>query len=75
MGRPRDALAWYAASGETMVDQIAYLAPAHLRQAEMYERLGEPQQAREHYRKFVQLWQDCDPELRPMVEAARVKSR
>ncbi len=75
MGRPRDALAWYAASGETLVDQIAYLAPAHLRQAEMYERLGEPQQAREHYRKFAQLWQDCDPELRPMVEAARAKSR
>ena len=74
MGRPRDALAWYAASGETMVDQIAYLAPAHLRQAEMYERLGEPQQAREHYRKFVQLWQDCDPELRPMVDAARIKA-
>ena len=58
----------------TMVDQIAYLAPAHLRQADMDARLGEPRQACEHYRKFVQLWQDCDLELRPMVEAARIKA-
>jgi tetratricopeptide (TPR) repeat protein len=73
LGREREALAWYAASGETPVEQIGYLAPSHLRQAEIYEKLGEKDKAVEHYRRFVELWKDCDPELRPMVEAARRK--
>jgi DNA-binding SARP family transcriptional activator/TolB-like protein len=73
MGRDREALSWYAASGETPLDQLGYLAPAHLRQAEVYEKLGEKQKAAEHYRRFVELWEGCDPELRPMVEEARRK--
>jgi tetratricopeptide (TPR) repeat protein len=71
LGREREALAWYAAAGQTQSDQLAYLAPAHLRQAEIFEKLGEKQKAAEHYRKFLQLWGECDPELRPMVEEAR----
>jgi DNA-binding SARP family transcriptional activator/tetratricopeptide (TPR) repeat protein len=74
MGRDREALAWYAASGQAGLDQLAYLAPAHLRQAEIYERLGERQKAAEHYRRFVELWKECDPELRPMVDEARRKA-
>jgi tetratricopeptide (TPR) repeat protein len=46
-------------------------APAHLRLAEIYERQGERQKAREHYARFVELWKDCDPELRPLVEDAQ----
>jgi tetratricopeptide (TPR) repeat protein len=74
MGRDRDAVAWYAASGETPLDQLAYLAPAHLRQAEIYEKLGEKRKAAEHYGKFVELWKECDPELRPLVDEARRKA-
>jgi DNA-binding SARP family transcriptional activator/TolB-like protein len=73
MGREREALAWYAASGQTPTEQIAYLAPAQLRQAEIYERLGQREKAAEHYGKFVELWKDCDPELRPLMEEARRK--
>lgn len=74
MGRYPEALVWYAASGEAGLDQLAYLAPAHLRQAEMYEKLGDKQKAAEHYGRFVGLWKECDPELRPLVDEARRKA-
>lgn len=38
--------------------------------AERYERLGEPERAARHYGYFVELWRDCDPELRPEVARA-----
>ncbi len=47
------------------------LAPSHLRRAELYEELGDDERARRHYARFLELWQDPDPELRPMVESAR----
>jgi tetratricopeptide (TPR) repeat protein len=74
MGRDREALAWYAASGEAGLDQLAYLAPSHLRQAELREKLGDKQKAAEHYGRFVELWKECDPELRPLVVEARRKA-
>jgi DNA-binding SARP family transcriptional activator/TolB-like protein len=46
-------------------------APAHLRMAQIYERQGERQKAAAHYARFAELWKDCDPELRPLVEEAR----
>ncbi len=49
---------------------IVYLAPALLRSAEVYERLGEREQAATHYQRFITRWKNCDPELRPMVTAA-----
>jgi thiaminase len=48
-----------------------YLAVSYLRRAEIHDRLGENAQAAEHYTEFIDLWSDCDPELRPMVEEAR----
>ncbi|HEX2251618.1 MAG TPA: tetratricopeptide repeat protein, partial [Gemmatimonadales bacterium] len=46
-------------------------APAHFRLGEIYERKGDRQKARAHYARFAELWSDCDPELRPLVEQAR----
>jgi hypothetical protein len=46
-------------------------APAHRRLAELYERRGEPQKAAAHRARFAELWKDCDPEFRPLVEEAR----
>ena len=46
-------------------------APAHLRLAQIYERQGKRQKASEHYARFIELWRNCDPELRPLVEQAR----
>ncbi|UCC72804.1 MAG: hypothetical protein JSV86_21020 [Gemmatimonadota bacterium] len=70
VGRSRDALSWFASLGDLQAYEIAYVAPTHLRRAQIHERLGEPEEAAEHYARFVELWQDCDPELRPIVEEA-----
>jgi hypothetical protein len=39
--------------------------------AQIYERRGDRAKAAEHYGQFIELWKDCDPELRPLVESAR----
>ncbi len=50
---------------------LAYLPVAHRRLGELYAEVGEPTKAAEHYETFLELWSDCDPELRPQVESAR----
>ena len=68
LDRDREALQAY----QGIADQLFHSgAPAHLRLAEIYERRGERQKAREHYARFAELWKDCDPEFRPLVEEAR----
>jgi tetratricopeptide (TPR) repeat protein len=71
LGRDAEALGWYAAMGEIYPYELVYLAPAHLRQGEIYEKLGQRAKAAEHYARFVELWQSCDPELRSVVEEVR----
>jgi hypothetical protein len=48
-----------------------YLPLAHLRIAQISERLGRNEDAARHYRRFIDFWKDCDPELRPLVTEAR----
>ena len=43
------------------------------RSGEIYENLGEMDKAVENYRRFIEYWKDCDPELRPMVEDAQAR--
>jgi tetratricopeptide (TPR) repeat protein len=67
----REALQWIETSFQGAPSEIVYLAPMHLEQAEIYERLGEREKAVEHYRRFVTLWRDCDPALRLVLEGAK----
>ena len=39
--------------------------------AEAYERRGDTENAARMYARFIELWQDADPELQPRVRAAR----
>lgn len=71
--RPTEAIRWIETSFQGSPSEIAYLAPMHLKRAELHERLGEPSKAMEHYRLFMTLWRDCDPALRPSVEKAKAR--
>jgi tetratricopeptide (TPR) repeat protein len=68
IGRTADALWWYQSIHYLPESVLA--GPSHLRQAEMHERLGHRTQAVEQYRRFIELWRDCDEELRPLVTHA-----
>jgi len=41
------------------------------RLGEMYDERGDWEKAAEYYARFVELWQEADPELQPRVEAAQ----
>jgi DNA-binding SARP family transcriptional activator/TolB-like protein len=71
LGRDAEALRWFASLGEGSVTEIPLRAPSHLRQAEIYERLGKPDEAARHYARFLELWHNSDPEFRPPVQVAR----
>jgi hypothetical protein len=68
-GRDREALGWYLAVAEH--DHDGYLAPASLRLGEIYEGLGDRRLALWHYGRFVRLWHDTEPALRPWLEEGR----
>jgi tetratricopeptide (TPR) repeat protein len=73
LGHDREALRWFSYGFQGTPSELIYQAPAHLRQAELYERLGDRQQAVDHYSRFIQLWKNCDPEQRPSVERAKAR--
>ncbi|HXZ86575.1 MAG TPA: hypothetical protein VEI82_13920, partial [Myxococcota bacterium] len=47
---------------------LVYAGPARLGRAALYERLGDRRAAARDYARFVELWKDCDPEFRALVE-------
>ncbi|HEX5963304.1 MAG TPA: BTAD domain-containing putative transcriptional regulator [Gemmatimonadales bacterium] len=69
--REDEALGWFRSMAERAAYELVYLAPSHLRQAQIYDRRGERNLAARHYRRFIDLWRDADPELQPVVEGAR----
>jgi len=69
----QEALQWIETSFQGAPSEIVYLAPMHLQRAKIYEQLGEREKAADHYRRFVNLWRDCDSTLRPVLEAARAE--
>jgi hypothetical protein len=70
MGHLEEALALYATFEQYSAYDLIYAAPAHLKRAAIHERLGNVEQAVEHSHRFLDLWGDCDPGLRPLLEEA-----
>jgi tetratricopeptide (TPR) repeat protein len=70
VGRGEEAIGWYATL-EVSPYELVFRGPSHLHRAEIYERSGDTHRAIEHYRAFVTLWENADPELQPLVEQAR----
>ena len=76
MQEPDSALTAYERYVTTpYLDRIASdafeLAPSHKRLGELYEARGNREKAVHHYTRFVELWKECDPELRPQVTLVR----
>jgi DNA-binding SARP family transcriptional activator/TolB-like protein len=70
-GRLREALSWYASLAQISIDGMIYVGPAEARQAGVLEQLGDTAAAAMHYRRFLELWGDADPELGAWVAHAR----
>jgi tetratricopeptide (TPR) repeat protein len=51
------------------------LAPSCKRLGELYEARGDRPKARYYYSRFVELWKESDPELKPAVSAVRQRLR
>ena len=75
-GRADSALAVYERA-VTLPDlqSISYeawfLGSTYRRLGELYEARDDRERALEYYHKFVELWNDADPELQPLVEDVR----
>src|SRR3989441_1037506 len=73
LGRDEEARHWLETSFQNTPSELTYLAPYHLGLAQIYQRMGERAKAADHYSRFIDLWKDCDPELRPIVEDAKAR--
>jgi tetratricopeptide (TPR) repeat protein len=76
-GEPDSAIAIYERYVRTpmvagrLSEDAAELAGIYKRLGELYEQRGERAKARDYYTRFVELWDDCDPDLRPRVAEVR----
>ena len=70
LGRDDEALGWYAGLEQEDLQGLIYVAPGHLRQAEIYEQRGDLLKARIQYERFLEWWGNADPELQPLVRMA-----
>jgi tetratricopeptide (TPR) repeat protein len=74
-GDHEGALAWYESIEGHSIGDLPFLAPSHLRRAEIYEEMGDRDRAALQYAEALKLWADAEPEYQPMVEAARNRLR
>jgi len=75
LGRDEEALGWYGSFTWVFSYEFIYPAPSCLRRAQICEQLGRQEEAAEYYSRFIELWKDCDEELRPLVIDAEAKLR
>ncbi len=72
-GRGQAALPWLESLGQNEILETPYAGPALEAIAQIKRETGDRDGEREALRRFVVLWKDCDPELRPQVAAARAR--
>ena len=71
LGRDDEALEWYEHLTELAAYEVVYRPWTNLRRAEIYEERGDTTRALMHYRRFIDLFHDADPEFQPPLERAR----
>jgi DNA-binding SARP family transcriptional activator len=75
LGRSDEALRWFAALGDGSVTEIPLRAVSHLRQAEIYDRLGKRDDAARHRARAAEIWRNAVPEFRRRLEMAELTPR
>jgi hypothetical protein len=70
-GRLPEAIREFGTFEQMSTEDLPWAAPAHFMRAELLEKLGRAAEAEGDYDRVAELWQNCDPELRPMLEDAR----
>jgi tetratricopeptide (TPR) repeat protein len=73
LGRDDEALGWYESMGQNWTYDLIYLAPALAQAGAILERKARLTEAAHRYARAVDLWKDADPELRPLIEAAKTR--
>jgi DNA-binding SARP family transcriptional activator/TolB-like protein len=73
LGREDEALRVYASFPDPQGYDLHYLALSHLGRARIHDSLGNAARAATHYRRFIALWSEADPELQPLVLEARAR--
>jgi tetratricopeptide (TPR) repeat protein len=66
-----EALRWYGSLWMANAFDLAYLGPAQLNEAEMFDRRGESDRALQGYKRVAELWKEADPELQATVDQVR----
>ena len=66
-----EALRWYGSLWMANAFDLAYLGPAQLKEAEMFDRRGESDRALQGYKRVAELWKEADPELQATVDQVR----
>jgi DNA-binding SARP family transcriptional activator/TolB-like protein len=75
LGRDEEALLWYGTFPDPAGYDLQYLAPSHLRRADIYRQRGDTVRAAEHLRRAEALWAGADPEFLSRLQAAGVPRR
>jgi tetratricopeptide (TPR) repeat protein len=70
-GRLTDADRWFSSFYEHSPYGRLYYAAAHLRRAEIAERLSRREEAARHWARVAALWKDADPEFKELLAQAR----
>jgi serine/threonine-protein kinase len=71
--RDQEALRWYGSLSEGF--DAMYLPLAHFRKGEIFLRQGDKKSAAVEFRRFLDLWKDCDAELKPLTDRAAAALR
>ena len=77
-GRADSAVAYYERYlvepwNHRIWNDASWLAPTHERLGQLYDERGDLEAAALHFARFVELWEDADPELQPRVRAAKTR--
>jgi hypothetical protein len=71
--RNAEAIRWLGAYAFLSMEAMTLAAPAHYRRGQLLEASGDTVRAIADYKSVTELWADCDPALRPMVENAKAR--